>query len=350
VITGVHDIASMLKKDGFVDFVAGPALCIIRACHSRVVGSPSRTGFSVFVIQFSQLLASDIGDYPFRILDAYLSNLVGSCSCPASRILVKVMTNQKKVSAPRRRRSMGADGDSGSGPVVARMQRPRLVDAITEQLRDLILSGDMAPGTQLLQVDLSQRLGVSRTPLREALRVLERDGLIQTANGNRTVVVVDPDPNDLLELYEVREALDGLAASLCAQHGITPAQKKKLDSLSVRMESLSMPADANEYIKNHADFHRLLADASANRRVQDLSPVYINMSSQKSLVRFVRAHEPERAEELESIMQDMVSKDDADHRELLAAIADGQARQAETIARRHITRSIGLVRKFLPDS
>jgi DNA-binding GntR family transcriptional regulator len=224
------------------------------------------------------------------------------------------------------------------------------VDAISEQLRDLILAEDLAPGTQLLQIDLSERLGVSRTPLREALRVLERDGLIRTANGNRTVVVVDPDPYDLLELYQIREGLDGLAASLCAQHGIAPSQSKKLESIARRLEGLSMPDGANEYVKLHADFHTLLADASMNRRLQDVSPMYIKMSSQKSLLRFVHAHEPHRVEELLASIDDVVSKDDADHRDVLAAITDGHARQAETIARRHIQRSIALVRRFLPQT
>ena len=109
-----------------------------------------------------------------------------------------------------------------------------------------------------------------------------------------------------------------------------------------------MPEGANSYIKAHAEFHTQLFEASSNTRLQDMGAVFVNMSSQKSLVRFVAAHEPERMEELEASMDELVGADDTDHRELLDAIAEGRARVAEAIARRHIERNISLVQAFMP--
>jgi GntR family transcriptional regulator, vanillate catabolism transcriptional regulator len=270
-------------------------------------------------------------------------------AAPGDHVSWAAMTAKPR---PAERRRTGtrkqAPNVSATAPSLERVSRPRLVDSISDQLRDLILSGQLTPGTKLLQIDLSERLGVSRTPLREALRVLERDGLIQTANGNRTVEVVDPDPIDLLELYQIREVLDGLAAALCAEQGLSPAQGKRLDSLARKMERLSMPDEADSYIKTHAEFHAQLFEASSNTRLQDMGTLYVNMSSQKSLLRFVVAHEPERKEELEATIDELVGADDTDHRELLDAIAEGRTKDAEAIARLHIERSITLVEAFLP--
>jgi DNA-binding GntR family transcriptional regulator len=256
--------------------------------------------------------------------------------------------NQRPVALHRSSPTSQAQTAAGSVPKLERVSRPRLVDSIAEQLRDLILSGQLAPGTKLLQIDLSERLGVSRTPLREALRVLERDGLIQTANGNRTVEVVDPDPIDLLELYQIREVLDGLAAQLCAEQGISPAHTKRLHSLARKMESSPTTKGASTHVKAHAEFHAVLYEASSNTRLQDMGTVYVNLSSQKSLQRFVGAHEPERMDELAAAVSKSAQENDADHRELLDAIAKGRPKDAEAVARQHIERHIALVRSFLP--
>ena len=65
--------------------------------------------------------------------------------------------------------------------------RRRLVDDVISHLRQLILDQELPPGTALLQTELAEKLGVSRTPLREAFRILDREGLVKVANGNRTI-------------------------------------------------------------------------------------------------------------------------------------------------------------------
>src|SRR5438093_10908651 len=99
-------------------------------------------------------------------------------------------------------------------------ERTRLVDEVTDRLRSLILDGTLPPGQPLLQISLSEQLGVSRTPLREALRVLENEGFVRISNGNNTLEVVELSPQEMVEMYELREVVDGLAARLAAKRGI----------------------------------------------------------------------------------------------------------------------------------
>jgi DNA-binding GntR family transcriptional regulator len=89
----------------------------------------------------------------------------------------------------------------------------RLVDEVAEQLRDKIYAGEYVPGDHLRQEHLAATLEVSRTPLREALRVLERDKLLTVLPGGR-IQVANADLPNLLAAYELREVVDGLAASL----------------------------------------------------------------------------------------------------------------------------------------
>src|SRR5262249_441304 len=135
---------------------------------------------------------------------------------------------------------MNAQNDAGdragSSPSIQRMHRTRLVDAVADQLREWILNGTLAPGTQLLQVELAQKFGVSRTPLREGFGVRERDGLIKMSNGNKTVEVVALTVPDILDIYELREMVDGFAAARLARAGLPPALDELLSADLVCME------------------------------------------------------------------------------------------------------------------
>src|SRR5579862_4729146 len=117
-------------------------------------------------------------------------------------------------------------------------ERTRLVDDVTDRLRSMIIDGTLAPGTTLLQIDLAERLGVSRTPLREAFRILEYEGFVRIANGNKTLEVVDLSDDDIIELYQFREVIDGLAARLAAKRGISDADYEMLMGRIDEMHSL----------------------------------------------------------------------------------------------------------------
>ena len=94
--------------------------------------------------------------------------------------------------------------------------RIRLVDEVAHEIRERIYKRHLEPGTPLRQEQLAAELGVSRTPLREALRLLEKEALVKVIPGKGVRVAV-VDYEELLAAYDVREVIDGLAARLTAQ-------------------------------------------------------------------------------------------------------------------------------------
>jgi DNA-binding GntR family transcriptional regulator len=216
---------------------------------------------------------------------------------------------------------------------IEKIQRSRLLDVVIDQLRTLIINGDLKPGMPLLQVELSERLGVSRTPLRESLRVLEREGLVRIANGNRTVVVTDLSTDEVRELYEVRQALDGLAASLAASKGLSAQIDRKLLQLCDEMEDASLPSfEAARFARAHQQFHSLIAEASGNNLLKN-NPLF---QRQVLTRRMRRASEQGMDEPLREVLQ---GGNDS-HREIYHAIQSGETRRAESAARAHIRRSM----------
>src|SRR5690348_13675855 len=104
-----------------------------------------------------------------------------------------------------------------AGDPIPLVPRARIVEEVLHRLRDAILSNRIPPGERLVQTELAEYFGVSRTPLREALRLLQRDGLVRVADGNGTVEVVRLSREDMIELYAIREVIDGLAARTMAE-------------------------------------------------------------------------------------------------------------------------------------
>src|SRR5207302_9523151 len=121
------------------------------------------------------------------------------------------------------------------------LNRPRLVDDVVKVLREKIIRGELPAGTQLLQIDLANQLGVSRTPLREAFRILENDGYLKTSNNNRTVEVVTFTAAEMRDMYEIREVIDGLAARLAAARGLSAGAEAEARRLLAEMARTSKP-------------------------------------------------------------------------------------------------------------
>jgi GntR family transcriptional regulator of vanillate catabolism len=217
-------------------------------------------------------------------------------------------------------------------------ERTRLVDEVTDRLRTLILDGDLSPGQQLLQITLSKQLGVSRTPLREALRILENEGFVRIVNGNNTLEVVDLSPEEMIELYELREVIDGLAARLAAARGVDEVTTLELTSAIEEMREAGAPLDATRRSVAHARFHVLLAEASGNRHVISQLPM-IRMTAQMlgRRLRDLDLREP-------FYISEIIEEGDGHHRAILDAVVAGDPQAAEAIARRHIRKMIGALR------
>jgi DNA-binding GntR family transcriptional regulator len=225
--------------------------------------------------------------------------------------------------------------------VVRPLQRLRLVDQVTERLRDMIFNGELQPGHQLLQVQLSELLGVSRTPLREAFRILERDGLLRVSNGNQTVEVIELTPSEILELYQVREVMDGLSARLLTKAGVTADVEHRLTESIARMEKALSPRslDVTGYGAAHLDFHLGIMLANPNKRLHEMQHI-VRISSQLFLVRYLhRTGKTNTAADLD-YLRGLFEAGTDDHKSIFESIVGGDGTKAETLAKRHIRKTM----------
>jgi DNA-binding GntR family transcriptional regulator len=198
--------------------------------------------------------------------------------------------------------------------------RVRLVDEVAEELRQRIYSGVYPLGTPLRQEQLAEDLEISRTPLREAIRVLENEGLLHS-EPSRTVRVVSADVPKLLAAYQMREVLDGLAARLAAG-APDQAQRETLMAIIERQQCAIDPWDFREYTQANVEFHTAMIDLADNEYLRAQIPL-VRMSGQ--VFSPVNHLEPEHA-----------AAAVAQHREIAAAIVKGDGERAERLARAHI--------------
>jgi DNA-binding GntR family transcriptional regulator len=137
-------------------------------------------------------------------------------------------------------------------------------DAVYERVRTAILDGELAPGTVMSQVALAEELGISRTPLREALRLLQGEGLVE-AEHNRRVRVAPMTPRDLEELYVLRVTLEAEALRLSVPQ-LTPEDIARLEGHMAEMAHYAQVKDHHRWTVPHYQFHRALT-AHAGERV-----------------------------------------------------------------------------------
>lgn len=198
--------------------------------------------------------------------------------------------------------------------------RIRLVDEVVDVIRDRIYEGDYAPGEPIRQEQLAAELNVSRTPLREALRMLEREGLVKATPG-RGLRVVSADLPTLLEAYQVREVIDGLAARLTAER-CDERIAAALDATLAAQRAALEPWSPAAYTAANVAFHRTIIEASENEYVIAQLPL-VRMTSQ--------VFTP-----IKLVDQSRAADAIEEHAAIAAAIATGDGAAAEQCARRHI--------------
>ena len=227
------------------------------------------------------------------------------------------------------------------------LNRPRLVDDVVRVLREKIIRGELPAGTQLLQIDLANQLGVSRTPLREAFRILENDGYLRTSNNNRTVEVVTFTAAEMRDMYEIREVVDGLAARLAAARGLSAEAEKQARRLVAEMASASKPHDPLRRVEAHAAFHSFFVEQSGNSRLGGLIPL-IRASSAALFLPFIDNPEGVQLTLGGKVVSYKALLDESQdsHLAILEAVLEGKGPKAETAARKHIGRTLGMVDRF----
>jgi GntR family transcriptional regulator of vanillate catabolism len=227
------------------------------------------------------------------------------------------------------------------------LNRPRLVDDVVRVLREKIVRGELPAGTQLLQIDLASQLGVSRTPLREAFRILENDGFLKTSNNNRTVEVVTFTAAEMRDMYEIREVIDGLAARLAAGRGLSAEAEAQARRLLTEMASTSKPHDPLRRVEAHSAFHSVFLEHSGNGRLTGLIPL-IRASSAAVYLPFIDTPEGVQltVDDKLTTHKQLLDESQDSHKAILDAVLEGKAAKAETAARKHIGRTLALVDRF----
>src|SRR2546422_2099596 len=150
----------------------------------------------------------------------------------------------------------------------ARLENLTLWQRVYDHLREEILAGRLQPGAELAEVALSEQLGVSRGPIREALGRLASEGLV-TVRPRRGAVVRSLSKEEFLELYQVREALEAMAVKLAVPR-LRAADFEALEGLIDTMARHAERDEVAEFFEANIAFHGCLLEASGNGKLQEL--------------------------------------------------------------------------------
>ena len=195
-----------------------------------------------------------------------------------------------------------------------------LRDVVFNTLRRAILTGQLKPGERLMEVHLANTLGVSRTPIREALRKLELEGLVIMIP-RRGAEVARITEKSLKDVLEVRRALDALSVELACDR-ITEEDMKRLLQACQDFEKAAKGKDASVIAKADVALHDIIVEATGNQR---LAQLVNNLSEQMYRYRFVYIKEESK--------HDMLV---AEHREIYESIASRDKERAARAAKLHI--------------
>ena len=198
-----------------------------------------------------------------------------------------------------------------------------------DYLRRRIINGEMVGGTAIRQRDIAAQLGVSRIPVRDALRHLAAEGLV-TVSSNRRVVVTSMTLADIAEVFQMRAVLEGLAARIAAPR-ITPAVLNQLSSVANQLDHLSSNVDG--WNAMHQKFHDLVCQQAGMPKLQE------------ELTRLRSSVEPY----LRVIISELgpAAKSGRNHKRVLAALRKRDGDLAESAMRNLVLRSVDVLSKFM---
>jgi DNA-binding GntR family transcriptional regulator len=215
--------------------------------------------------------------------------------------------------------------------VSRRIERRALYEQLADQLREMILSGDLAPGERLQEIELSERFGVSRTPLREALKVLSSEGLIKLAT-NRGATVTELEPREVAEIFPVMGALEALAGELACAHA-TDHEIAELGRLHDELMAHYANRDQAAFFTTNRGFHTLLVEMARN---ETLAQHYSQLAGRVSRERYrTRMTDAQWAKSV------------SEHEALIAALRARDGSRAGKILRAHVDTKLETVRGAL---
>lgn len=195
-----------------------------------------------------------------------------------------------------------------------------LSEQVYDGLRSQLLRGEFSVGQKIREADICDLFGVSRTPVREAMRMLQAEGILGATAGGRAVVT-EPDLKQVEEIYDMREVIEALAAKLATKNAKTP---DILEMQSILDDQKAGPDNEMDFLVINDRFHRALYRLSDNRYIQRTAEILLNSAS------MVRGSTHGR--------YDFESWSLHDHERIFKAIAAGDTNAAAEAAKDHIRR------------
>jgi DNA-binding GntR family transcriptional regulator len=195
----------------------------------------------------------------------------------------------------------------------------RAGDLVYTSIRDAILGGKLEPGCRLNQDELARRLGVSRGPVRDALRRLEAEGLVQTL-AKRGVVVATIASQELQNIFELRAVLDSYSHRLACER-IGEEELGRLQDILDRTETLTPDGDIHELVRAHAEFHFVIYAACGNPELERVARSLWDRSYRYRVI----------ALSTKAIARLTLDE----HREILAALRERNAQRVEALLVQH---------------
>lgn len=200
---------------------------------------------------------------------------------------------------------------------------------VVEMLREAILTANFKPGDRLLQDELAERLQVSPTPVREALRQLEAEGIVNYSR-NKGVRVAQVSREEIHEIYLMRGALEALATRL-ATPNITTSDVKQMLELQAKMEQAIEAHEISQIRKLHYDLHMSI----------------YNASGMQELCRLIRTLWTRFTWDSLHVLPSRAPASGLEHKEIIQAIAEGKAELAGQLMQRHIERGAQAIEGYM---
>jgi DNA-binding GntR family transcriptional regulator len=215
-----------------------------------------------------------------------------------------------------------------------RFHRTGLHEQTIERLRTLIIRGDLAPGETLVEADLSEALGISRTPLREALKLLASEGLVELRL-NRSAMITPIRESEIEELFEAVSGIERIAAELAAVR-MSARDLEKLKGLQGRMERFHDSGKLRDYFELNQQIHSFIVACARNGA---LKATHHWLLSRVERARFFALSSQDRWDE--SVQE---------HRDLLDALEARDADRAGRVLARHVVRTGVVVKEIFNKS
>lgn len=222
-------------------------------------------------------------------------------------------------------------GNSEPAQVLPSLSRQRLADQIADVLREQMLTGALQPGNPIHERDTAEALGVSRTPLREAILILETEGLVETTPA-RSPMVANPSLKEICDLLRVQSTLEGLAGELACRQA-SDAQIAAIRSLQQKMAETSDDPDTVAFFRTDMAFHRAIVEATCN---QPLIKTHEQYNSRLWRARYLSSRS--RTGRVETMR---------DHADIIRHLEARDACATAEVLRRHLIQAIANITRIL---